>query len=303
MATGDLTTLAEVKSYMHISDTNSDTLLTALITQVTARIQYDCGRIFAAGNYIEMHNIGRGQTRVVPFNKPVIQLYRLAWGAQPAFQVIYSGSAIAASMGLKPNRTFIINTYSTAGQATAVTLDLTNVLYSTCSQVVAAINLVSGFTATLYSSIDVPTRWLFPVANLTLQSYSANFTQSMPFAANDIFNYEVDPTYNTIGFQPFTLADYVFDGRNPAGNLAWPTMYNGLMLDYRGGYETIPQDVNLLCQQVVADVFNESTRDRTLSSESLGDYSYAIGDILRRRELYEQVIAPYRRPQIAGGMG
>jgi len=303
MATGDLTTLAEVKAYLHIptGNTANDTLLTALITQVTTRIQNDCGRNFLAADYIEFHNIQRGQTRVVPFNKPINQVYRIAWGSSPAFQVVYNGSAIAAGMTLRPDRKFVLNTLDTSGKH-ETTFDLATTPYSACSQVVTAINAVSGFVATLYSSIDVPTPWLFPLANMTLKSYNSFFTQSMGFASVDVFTYEVDPVYGTIGFQPFTLADFVFTGRNPAGNFGWPTMYNGLCVQYNGGFATIPQDINLLCQQVVADIYNQSLRDNNLTAENLGDAGYTMADMMLRRTYYADMLAPYRRVGMMGGM-
>jgi hypothetical protein len=300
VATGDLTTLASVKAYLHISGTAQDTFLTSLITLVTARIQKDCGRIFLAGNYIETHNIARGQTRVIPFNKPIIQMNRVAWGNSSAFQITYSGAAVAANAQVTPARQLILTTYDSSG-ANTTTIDLTNVAYSVCSQVVAQINTVSGFNATLYANIDAPTRWLFPSVNLTLKSYNSLFTQGFGFASVDIFTYTIDPTYNTIGFQPFTLADFIFD-RYESGGFAWPGMYQGLMLDYRGGYETIPPDVDLLCQQVVADIYNQSLHDNNLTTETLGDYTYALADMMLRRQYYADILAPYRRPQMAGGM-
>ena len=300
MAAGDLTTLASVKAYLHISGTDSDSFLSSLITLVTARIQKDCGRIFAAGNYLEFHNVGRGQTRVVPYNKPIIQLNRVAWGNSQAFQIVYTGSAVAANAQITPGRQLILTTLDSGGSHTN-TIDLTNASYSVCSQVIAQINTISGFSATLYANVDVPTRWLFPSANLTLKSYNSNFTQGFGFASVDIFTYTVDPVYNTIGFQPFTLADFIFD-RYESGGFAWPNMYLGLMLDYQGGYTTIPGDIDLLAQQVVADIYNQSLRDNNVSQETLGDYSVSLADLMLRRQYYADILAPYRRPAMAGAM-
>lgn len=303
VAATDLCTLAALKAYLHIPDatTTSDTFLQTILTGVSLQVQNDCGRMFNAGDYLEFHNIARGQTRVVPFNKPIIQVNRVAWGNSSAFQIVYTGAAVAANAQITPARQLILTTIDSSGSH-ATTIDLTNVSYSVCSQVVTQINTVSGFTATLYANIDVPTRWLFPNVNLTLKSYNATFTQGFGFASVDLFTYTVDPTYNTIGFQPFTLADFVFSERGEAGGFAFPGMHQGLMIDYRGGYETLPGDVTLLATQLSADVYNSSLKDGTLTSESLGDYSVTHADLMLRRAYYADRLAPYRRVQLAGGM-
>lgn len=301
-APGDLTTVAQLKAYLRIptATTTDDTLLQTLITQTSLRIQNDCGRMFPAANYLEFHNISRGQTRVVPFNKPIIRMNRVAWGNSSAFQLIYTGTAVAASAQITPTRSLILTTFDATGSHEN-SFDLTSASYYLCSQVITAINLVSGFTATLYSNIDVPTKWLFPNVNLTLKSYNSTFTQGFGFASVDIFTYTVDPVYNTVGFQPLTLADFVF-GNGGADGLAWPGMYQGLMLDYRGGYETLPGDITLLADQLTADIYYQSQKDPTLTSESLGDYSYTQAGLLLRREYYASMLAPYKRPALAGGM-
>lgn len=302
VAATDLTTVAELKAYLHIADTSQDTFLQTIITQASLRIQNDCARMFNAADYLEFHNITRGQTRVVPYNKPIIQVNRVAWGNSSAFQLVYTGSAVSAIAQITPARKLILTTISSAGSA-SVNIDLTSNSYSVWSQVITWINTNSGFVATLYANIDGPTRWLFPNVNLTLKSYNANFTQGFGFASVDIFTYTVDPVYNTIGFQPFTLADYVFSERGEAGGFAWPGMYQGLMIDYRGGFETLPGDVTLLADQICADIYNQSNRDNTIASESLGDYSYSNAGLMLKRELYADMLAPYRRPQLAGGIG
>ena len=80
-------------------------------------------------------------------------------------------------------------------------------------------------------------------------------------------------------------------------------MYQGVCLDYRGGFETIPSDIVLLANQVTAEIFNESSRNTGLLSESLADYSYSAAAPLMRRDYYADMLAPYKRVAVAGGMG
>lgn len=65
-----LTTLANVKSYLNITDTNSDTIITALIPRITDLIQSFCNRIFGAADYVEFHN-GDSQKELFLKNYPV----------------------------------------------------------------------------------------------------------------------------------------------------------------------------------------------------------------------------------------
>jgi hypothetical protein len=209
---------------------------------------------------------------------------------------------VAASCTITPARKFVLNTIGATGLS-STSFDLTLTSYSVCSQLIAAINaLGTGFTATLYASIDVPTRWLYPSVNLTLKSYNTQFTQGIGFASVDVFSYVVDPMYNTISFQPFTLADFVFS-EGQMGGFAFPGMTAGAMLDYVGGYAAIPGDIDLLCQQVTADVFNLSQNDANLSGDSLGDRTVSMIDPMIRRAAYADLLAPYKRPALAGGVG
>ncbi len=80
-------------------------------------------------------------------------------------------------------------------------------------------------------------------------------------------------------------------------------MYQGLCLDYRGGFENIPDDIRLLANELCKDTFHSAKRDSTLLSESLADYSYSAVAPMLRREFYMDLISPYKKISIGGGMG
>ncbi len=80
-------------------------------------------------------------------------------------------------------------------------------------------------------------------------------------------------------------------------------MYQGLCIDYRGGFETIPDDLTLTANQVCQEIFYDSTRNPALTSESLADYSYTAADRMANRELYADLIVGYKRIAVAGGRG
>lgn len=300
MAT-NLTTVASVKLYLGLTDASYDPILTLLVSQVSRRIEIDCQRVFGAANYVEFYNTGQGQRRIQVRNKPIIQVNSVRWGVGTAIFVNYSGSAIYAGAQLTPARNIILTTISTAGTSTStINLADTTGAYTTCSQVVSAINAVSGFSATLNGNVDVPTQWLFDTAGMAIKTAAASYVMSFSWPNVDMFTYFVDPTYSVISFAPLTAADWLFEGGPPLG---FPSMTQGLCVDYRGGYETIPDDLQLLANMVVADVFNSSFRDQGLQQEQLGDYSYQLIDPMLKRQVYADMLAAYRRIPIAGGMG
>ncbi len=313
MATGDLTTLESLKLYLGINGTSSDSQLSSIITGVSKRIENDCGRTFLATNWIEYQNTGQGQKRAQVRNKPVITMSSVRWGYQTAIQVVVnnpSNQVWAAIQVMQDPKTSakkcILTNMDNAGVTTTTVFSFTSSSYQLCSQLCTGINAVTGFSATLLGGIDVPTRWLYPWTT-NLKSYNNYFVQALGYPYIDLFGYVVDPIYGTIGFQPLSSMDYFFGdpggyygGGSPIG---FPSMYQGLCIDYRGGFEAIPEDITLTANQVCQEIFYDSTRNPALLSESLADYSYTAADSLMRRQLYADLLVGYKRIAIAGGMG
>jgi hypothetical protein len=306
MAAGDLTTLSDVKNYLRLgSETQYDTFLSNLIPQVSRRIEKDCQRTFAAADYVEFWNTSTRQQRVQVRNKPIIQVNSVRWGVFSALQISYSGNAVSASVQITPDRRCVLRTISTSGVSDS-TINLTTSSYVTCSQLATGISAVSGFSASLLGGVDVPTRWLNPVAGITLKGSNTSYTQQINWPGIESFTYYVDSNAGTIAFGPLTSLDYFFQEHSDASTpITFPGMYQGLCIDYRGGYEAnnMPGDVNLLAQEIVAEVFHASAHNGNLQSESLLDYSYSQIDPILRRQMYADRLSPYRRVPLAGGMG
>jgi hypothetical protein len=69
----NLCTLADVKTYLGITDTNSDAVLTAMVTNVSALIESYCNRTFASTAYVETRN-GTGGMQLFMRQGPVISV-------------------------------------------------------------------------------------------------------------------------------------------------------------------------------------------------------------------------------------
>ncbi len=309
----DLTTVASLGTFLNISTSSYSAQLSQIISGVSRRIQWDCQRTFGATNWIEYQNTGQGQGRAQVRNKPIITMSSVRWGYQTALQVQVATNTTdiwdAIQIVMDPftsDKRCIVTQMSAAGVTSTTTFNLTTSQYQTCSQLVAGINGISGFSATLLGGIDVPSRWLYPWTT-NLKSYNNSFVQALGFPYIDLFGYVIDSVYGTIGFQPLSSMDYYF-GNSPTyfgggSPVSFPGMYQGLCIDYRGGFETIPDDITLLANQVCQEVFYETQRNPALNSETLADYSYSAADPMIRRSYYADMLAPYKRIAIAGGLG
>lgn len=71
-------------------------------------------------------------------------------------------------------------------------------------------------------------------------------------------------------------------------------------VQYNGGYVTIPDDLDVVCRELVAAAYNLSKRDATLKSESLGDYSYALADAVAISDAQRDALRPWRSEPIGG---
>lgn len=71
---GDLTTAANVKTYLGITGTSDDALIARIVSAVSARIESHCGRTLTTATYTSEYYDSIGDTRIVPKNVPVTTL-------------------------------------------------------------------------------------------------------------------------------------------------------------------------------------------------------------------------------------
>ena len=74
-----------------------------------------------------------------------------------------------------------------------------------------------------------------------------------------------------------------------------PTGFQNIMVDYTGGYERVPDDVEQVANEMVQMLFNMGKRDPMLQSENLGDYSYSLAANMDLSKNQLAVLAPYKR--------
>jgi len=66
----------------------------------------------------------------------------------------------------------------------------------------------------------------------------------------------------------------------------FPRGFHPVFVEYDAGFATIPGDLELTTIEIAADLYRERKQDRTVGSESLGDYNYsrvAVAELLSAR--------------------
>lgn len=266
-----LTSLDNQKRYQRITDSDDDTILTQLINAVSAEIERVCGVQFVARDRRERYN-GAGQRKLKLKQWPVIDLFRLAWGWSPAVSISYSGSAIRAEVGVS-DTDVRISSYASTGAAT--TNRFTFADYDTVSEVAAAIAAVSGWSASV--AVNMPSADLNPMGGQDAKSKTVQLT----YPDRGDINYTVDYASGIIGLRgalPFQSPGLCLGVLNPTGYGSAAVMPGGhqyIFVHYRAGYESVPADVEMVCNRLVAEEFYSSGSGSTRQTmSSLGPFTW-----------------------------
>lgn len=246
-------TVNEFKTFagISLSDTTDNALITSLITQASGHIERVTDRKFDAADYRE-HYDGEGQARLYLKQNPIIYVTGVRYGEADALDVQYTGSRIKATVQVYPDG---VRLHSKAADGTTSNDNLAFTDYPTLSTMATAIAAVSNWTASV-SGDDYDSADLHPMGGQDAKSRTVTLTRP----DEDEDDYRVD--YDAGAIQ--------FDGVRIGSG------FRNYVVEYRGGYETIPDALKLLTLELVNSLYNESRRDPTLASESIGDYSYSV---------------------------
>jgi hypothetical protein len=274
-----LTTLASVKRAMGIasSTTTYDTILTELINQVSDRIERETGRRFAAANYNEWIAAEQEEWFTVR-NWPIIRVDRMRYCLDQTITASYSGSDVEAYASVYydddgGSGTAKLVSISAAGTETSNTFAFST--YPTLSTLVTAMDAISGWTVSRISSRDGQSLILMPASGLD--------------ALNQVAELYAATEFDTVGR---------VDHRR---GMVYCPGYTGLKLvSYRGGYETIPDDVARVANEMVIAAYHMGLSDLSKASESIPDYSYSRGSLVEITDSQRAVLDSYRAFAVGG---
>jgi hypothetical protein len=64
-------------------------------------------------------------------------------------------------------------------------------------------------------------------------------------------------------------------------------------ISYRAGYEEIPDDLKLICLEMVIEAYNSTTQNHNIRSERLGDYEYTLSSSIEINENIRKRLTNY----------
>jgi hypothetical protein len=248
-----------------------------LVNQATAIIEKYLHRRIASRSYSREAYSGTGAQTLILKEWPVSKVSRVSIGRTNVFSIKNTGATTYATFEV----TSTLIRFNVDGTESTLTL----ASYANLTALVAAINAVSGWTASLLSTSFgtlKPTN-LLVMPGVSAMSPDAAFAQI--------------PDEDAVEFY-LVASD---EGRN-AGIIktpgAFPAGVENIFVDYTAGYSTIPEELKAACLGVVRALYERSKKDPTLASESLGDYSYSNlsgkdADILEPHRVY---LDYHRRP-------
>lgn len=204
---------------------------------------------------------GRGDTDLLLGNIPVTAVKRVAYGTREAFYVKSTTTTdLRATVEVQDDK-MILSRVDSTGTETASSLAFSS--NATASALVTAINLLSGWSATLTSnfpSVDLHRR---AGMDALLVNVSVTYPETSAMVRH------VDEYAGLVklddGWDGFTC----YGSRNALGRYKYLVQYNA-------GYSTVPSDIKEACCQLVNEWYMARGRDGSVQSESLGDFSQTL---------------------------
>lgn len=246
-------------------------LIDQLINRASDLIETVCDRKFASRDFIEWHDINPTDA-VKTDNFPVTAVKRLAYGTDNALSVQATTATDIEAIVEVQDAAVVLRRFDSSGTEASTSLDFDT--YPTTSDLVTQINATSGWSATLNKNVRSKVMHRRPgtdaketVAYLT---YPDHYDIVGRLAEDEgiiyVSAYDSGPWYPSEISYPGSIA-------NCRGR---PNVPQRIMVEYTGGYATIPDDVEQLCIEAVKKAYDSRGHDSSMQSESVGDYSYTL---------------------------
>jgi hypothetical protein len=279
-----LVTLAQLKNWLGITSTDDDVILEDAIDRATSIIETHCDRKLKSRVFYEFV-MPQGERTVTVDNYPIVSIDTIAYGSAISM-TIESDSASTDVLATVENNGTNIRLRKVASDGTSTTATLALADYLTTSAIVNYINAsVSGWSATLTENaysfslyrfggrgvIDAPCNFEYPRDNVS--EYRVDYSTGLIHLIADRF--------------PGIRSDDASANRFPSG-------FYPVFVQYTAGFETVPADLQQVCIEVAADLYRERKQDKTITSESLGDYSYTQAGVAELLEGRMGKLAGYR---------
>jgi len=254
---GDFKVLTGLADTIPDSDPQND-LYRNLIEAASAEITGYCGRNFLAADYIEEVYAEGTNDGVILKEFPVAYVESIHDSTESAILLTNSAvNAQSARAWIAPNRKLYLQVVGGTSHG-IVTIDLTLAANDTLGELVTAVNGTgSGWAAGLATGASS-----FDRSEYLLQSVGA------PVPATGLYLQQLGAVMDGSFFFDTSTGIVRIFYRGIGGSQ--PTLW----VRYRGGYDTIPADLQMLTARYALALQGELGRDPSLDSERIGDYSY-----------------------------
>jgi hypothetical protein len=257
-----ITTLANVKTYMGITNNAKDAVINQFIPAVQLMMERHCCRAFDSTAYTEWVWSQGGRELFLP-NYPVTILNRVCNNYTTVIGIRNTAAdAQMATVECDGTSLFLI----VWGGASAGSATLTLATYATLTLLAAAITaLGTNWESVITAGCAAynPSELIQNGGDDALSTVYAEFVMSQ------------DP----LNVQRFN-ADGVVKGTFPRGKFVW--------CSYTAGYAVIPPDLENIAIRMISDLVNQAGHDLTLKSEKYPDYAYQLADNVLTKTLIER---------------
>jgi hypothetical protein len=282
LASNALTTVADVKTYMGVTASTDDTLIETLINNVSDQIERWCDRKFVASDFEEFIDARATRTLAVA-NPPIVSVDLVAFGARDAITVGSTDTTdLQATVAIEDTQARL---YRVASDGTATATNLSLATYKTTATLAAAIEGVTGFSGSVVH--NAPSNTLHRMGGRDVLTTTAYL--SVPDDAESEYRIDYDR-----GFVHLRADAFPRSAEMPNFN-RFPNQFQGVLVRYSGGYSTIPNALVQAAFELVSDAYRGRDRDRNISNESVGDYSYTVRPMAEWSLAILHLLAPFRR--------
>lgn len=281
-----LTSITNVKSYLGIAATTYDTILTSLVNQVSDSMETYCGRKFVSRAYTMERQDGAGSNFLMVRNYPIVSVERIATGTEGALQIQSSGSGAYsatvsvtrsnAGLELPANSQLKLSIHGGTSDGDNTVAFGT---YTTLTTLAAAVNAITGWGATVIGDKGA---WASTelIQHEARECLDTSLTLTVPYGRLD--DYEVDYAQGIVSC-----------------GLGFSSGFQNVYIDYNGGYATIPDDLEFIAIEMVANMFHNRNVNRSVKSEKIGDYAYTTGEVMSALDSVKDQLNMWRRIQYA----
>jgi hypothetical protein len=285
-----LSTLAQLKSHLGITLSTDNTILEGYIDHATAKIERWIGRQILVRNYSEWYggnDVRSVRVKQYPINN-VIGVYTGLAAALTIASTVSSDIRLTVSVNTEPLGTVAsgalapgVTLTRTTSAGTTTTNTLTFATYPDTTSLVAAINAITGYSASVSTAMRCAQ--LHPRAGGDIKMATVMLTG---VNVSSEFVYDSYLGIVTIRQDAFpTISSH---------NARYPSALQSTLIEYSAGYTTVPDDIHQACLVLAGTMYLSRKSDSSLQSESLGDYSYSMASADSSRAMIEDMLGSWK---------